>query len=172
MHSSALPHRRLHTHRDPEAARNALREAEEHELHERDRQKAQREALHLTGRLVVSVVFIVSAVVKAAEFDPQTAGNLGGVFWMSVIIELVCGALLGAGLFARQAALVLLLWLGVGLVFFHGDLSVEANRVFALANLGIAGGLFVMIAHGAGLLSVDRWLEEKREQRQDSSTTA
>jgi putative oxidoreductase len=165
MHSSALPHRRFQTHRDPEAAEQALHEAEAHQLAEKDRRAAQREAMHLAGRLIVSVVFIASAIVKASEFDPNTAGNLGGVFWMSVIIELVCGALLGAGLFARQAGLVLLLWLGVGLIFFHGDLSVETNRVFALANLGIAGGLFVLTAHGAGLLSVDRWLKDRRDAR-------
>jgi hypothetical protein len=57
----------------------------------------------------------------------------------------------------------MLVWLGVGILFFHGDLSIEVNRVFALANLGIAGALFGLIANGAGLSSVDRPLKGKRE---------
>jgi putative oxidoreductase len=161
MHSSALPRRHLQT---PEGAERALAEVEANELAEKDKAAAQREALHLAGRLTVAVVFLASAIVKAAAFDAATAGNLGGVFWISVVVELSCGALLAVGLFARRAALVLLLWVGVGLVFFHGDLTVEVNRVFALANLGIAGGLFVLIANGGGLLSLDRWREDRKQR--------
>ncbi|MBK7857081.1 MAG: DoxX family protein [Archangiaceae bacterium] len=165
MHSSALPQARYPAPHDADgvAPEPTVVDPEVDPLVERDRAHAQREALHLAGRLIVAAVFIVSAIVKAAAFDPATAGNLGAVFWVSVVVELGAGALLGAGLFTRKAALVLLLWLGVGLVFFHGDLSVEVNRVFALANLGIAGGLFVLIANGAGLLSLDRWLDDRRK---------
>ena len=163
MHSSALPHRRFQTHRDPEAAERALEDAEQERNNARDKLAAQREALYFAGRLILSAVFIVSAFVKAKGFDPTTAGNLGGIFWISIGLELVCGALLGVGLYTRKAAVVMLLWLGVGLVFFHGDLSLEVNRVFALANLGIAGALFGIVAHGAGLLSMDRWLSDRRE---------
>ena len=163
MHSSALPHRRFQTHRDPEAAERALEEAEAERLAEKDKRSAQREALHLAGRLILGCVFITSAVVKAIAFDAGTAGNLGGVFWLTIVLELVCGSLLAVGFHTRRAAIVMLVWLGVGLVFFHGDLSLEVNRVFALANLGIAAGLFGLIANGAGLLSVDRWLADRRE---------
>lgn len=163
MHSSALPHRRFQTHRDPEAAERALNEAELERNNEKDKVAAQREALHLAGRLILSAVFIVSAIVKASGFNPDTAGNLGGIFWLSIVLELVCGTLLAFGLYARKAALVMLLWIGVGIVFFHGDLSLEVNRVFALANLGIAGGLFCLVANGPGLLSLDRWLKDRRE---------
>ncbi len=163
MHSSALPHRRFQTHRDPEAAERALEDAEQERITEQEKRAAQREALHLAGRLILSAVFIVSAIVKAVAFDPETAGRLGGVFWSTIVLELVCGALIGVGLYTRKAAIVMLVWLGVGLIFFHGDLSLEVNRVFALANLGIAGALFGLIANGAGLLSVDRLLKDKRE---------
>src|SRR5688572_16827552 len=134
MHSSALPHRRFNTHRDPEAAQAALDEADAAELVEADKVVARREALYLAGRLIVAGVFLVSALVKAMAFDSSQSGSLGGVFWLSVLLEVACGVLLAAGLFARRAALVLLLWLGVGIIFFHGDLTLEVNRVFALAN--------------------------------------
>ena len=163
MHSSTLPHRRFQTHRDPEAAERALNDAEAERINEKDNKKAQREAMHLAGRIILAAVFIVSAIVKASWFNPDAAGSLGGVFWLSIVLELVCGALLAVGLYARKAALVMLLWIGVGIVFFHGDLSLEVNRVFALANLGIAGGLFGLVANGGGLLSVDRLLKDRRE---------
>ena len=118
---------------------------------------ARDEALHLAGRVAVAMVFMASAVAKGMAFEPEGAGRLEGVFWVSVGLELVCGGLLLVGLWARPAAVVLLLWIGVGVVFFHGDLSAEVNRVFTLANVAIAGGLFVLVAHGGGLLSLDRW---------------
>src|SRR5262249_4128425 len=127
-----------------------------------DNQLARHEAVHLCGRLTVAIVFIASAVAKGASFDPEVAGRLGAVFWLSVVLELVCGALLLFGLWSRRAATVLLLWIGVGVVFFHGDLSVDVNRVFTLANVAIGGGLFVLVAHGGGMLSLDHLLEQRR----------
>ena len=122
---------------------------------------ARREAAYLAGRLLLASVFIVSAVLKGLSYDAAAAGALGGVFWLTLVLELACGGLLALGLYARPAALVMLVWISVGLLFFHGDLAVETHRVLALANLGIAGGLFVFVANGAGLLSLDRWLRRR-----------
>jgi putative oxidoreductase len=162
MHSSALPSRRIHIHHDPEAAQAAVEEAEADAATEYERLAAKREALYVAGRLTVAIVFIGSAVAKAAAFDAVTFPGNGGAFWMSIFLELGCGALLAIGLFARRAALALLLWLGVGVVFFHGDLTIDINRAFMMANLAIAGGLFVFVAHGGGLLSIDHWREQRR----------
>jgi putative oxidoreductase len=122
--------------------------------------------LHLLGRVLIAAVFVISAVAKAATFDPEASGLLLAVFWASVALELVAGLLLAAGLWSRKAALVLLVWIGIGIVFFHGDLSVDANRVFTLANVAIAGGLFVLVAQGGGLFSLDHWREVRRLARQ------
>jgi putative oxidoreductase len=172
MPSAALPRRRIHALRSPASAERALAEtperaeqenlAEQEGLAEQDKAAAQREALHLAGRLTLAGVFLTSAWMKAAAYDPAAAGRLGSVFGLSLAVELTCGAFLALGWFTRRAALVLLLWVGVGVVFFHGDLNLELNRVFALANVGIAGGLFVLIANGDGLLSLDRWLKNRR----------
>ncbi len=123
--------------------------------------RARREALLLAGRLFIAGVFLGSALVKGRSFDPDSAGAWGGLFWVTVLLELGCGGLLALGLYARQAAVTLLVWLTVGLVFFHGDLDVEVNRVFALANLGIAGALCMFLARGPGLLSLDHWLSAR-----------
>ncbi|MBL8950824.1 MAG: DoxX family protein, partial [Myxococcaceae bacterium] len=105
------------------------------------------------------------AVLKGASYDANSSGGLEGLFWVTVLLELCCGGLLALGLFARQAGVVMMVWLAVGLVFFHGDLTVMVNRVFALANLGIAGGLFMFVAHGPGVLSVDHWLSTRQANR-------
>jgi putative oxidoreductase len=116
------------------------------------------------GRLIISFVFIVSALTKALSFHDLTREGGGLVLWLSIAVELIAGSLLALGLQARRAATVLLIWLGIATLFFHGDLTLEADRALALANLAICGALFCFIAHGGGLLSVDQF------QRRHSSS--
>jgi len=134
-------------------------------------ERARTEALVLAGRLLLAAVFLGSAVLKGAAFDPESAGAWGGLFWVTVLLELACGGLLALGLYAKRAALVMLVWLAVGLVCFHGDMAAEVNRVFALANLGVAGGLCFFVAHGPGLLSLDRWLSTRAANRLNDAAT-
>jgi putative oxidoreductase len=134
-------------------------------------ERARKEALVLAGRLLLAAVFLGSAVLKGAAFDPESAGGWGGLFWVTVLLELTCGGLLALGLYAKRAALVMLVWLAVGLVFFHGDMTAEVNRVFALANLGVAGGLCFFVAHGPGLLSLDHWLSTRAANRLNDAAT-
>ena len=115
MHSSALPHRRFQTHRDPAAAERALQDAEAAALAERDQLSARREALYLAGRLVVASVFLVSAVVKAASYDGANADMLGTVFWVSVVLELalfgiVPSAVSQAGIVVTCAGVAMVAW--------------------------------------------------------------
>jgi uncharacterized membrane protein YphA (DoxX/SURF4 family) len=145
--------RRFHGHHDPEAAAFELEQTEVHRLAEAERARARREALYVAGRLIIAFVFIVGALTRAFSFSAQGGG---AIVWLSIAIELIAGALLALGLQARRAATVLLIWLGLGTVFFHGDLSQEVDRALALANLAVCGALFAFVAYGGGLLSVDR----------------
>lgn len=151
--------RRFHGHRDADAAALALEEAAAQRLAERERRRARREALYVTGRLLIGFVFIVSALAKAFSFRDLAGEGSGVVLWAAIAIELIAGTLLALGLQARRAAAVLLGWLALATLFFHGDLSNESERALALANLAMCGALFAFIAHGGGLLSVDRMRE-------------
>ena len=152
--------RRFHGHHDSEAAARELEAQRLHELAEDERLRARQEALYVTGRLVVAFVFIVSALSKALSFREDG----GAVLWLSIAIELIAGAMLALGLQARRAATVLLVWLGLGTLFFHGDLNLDADRALTLANVAMCGALFVFVAYGGGLLSVDQF------QRRHSSS--
>jgi putative oxidoreductase len=148
----------VHAHHDPDAAQWALEQDEQEELREADRVKARQEALYMGGRLIIALVFVTGALAKALAF--REAG--GGLFvWLTIALELIAGSLLGLGLFARRAAIALLCWTGIGVVFFHGDLTVDINRAFLLCNLAMGGALFVLAAHGGGMLSLDRVLDKR-----------
>jgi len=148
--------RRFHGHHDADAAARELEEAQAQQRDAEERRHARREALYVTGRLLIGFVFIVSALAKAFSFRDLTDDGGGVVLWASIAVELISGTLLALGLQARRAATVLLVWLGLATLFFHGDLSVDSERALALANLAMCGALFVFIAHGGGVLSVDR----------------
>ena len=46
-----------------------------------------------------------------------------------------------------------------------GDLRVAMNHGFAAYNLGLAGGLLLLAAFGAGKHSLDAWLARRAERR-------
>jgi putative oxidoreductase len=154
--------------RSPEAVERALAREESRRLTEQDERRARTEALYVSGRLLIALVFLMSAGVKAASFDDTAAPGMNTLFWLSITVELVAGSMLALGLYARRAALVLLVWIGIGVLFLHGDLGDAVNRAFTLANLAIGGGLFVLVSHGAGMLSVDHWLHRRDLARQAS----
>jgi putative oxidoreductase len=148
--------RRFHGHHDADAAARELEEAQAQRDAEQQRIRARREALYVSGRLLIGFVFIVSALAKAFSFRDLTADGGGVVLWAAIAVELIAGTLLALGLQARRAATVLLTWLAIATLFFHGDLANESDRALALANLAMCGALLAFIAHGGGLLSVDR----------------
>lgn len=172
MFSAKLAHRRSPAHPDSESAQRALDEAEAEALTEHEKRRALREALYVAGRLIIALVFIGGALAKAQAFDANLAGRLGGLFWASIALQAVAGALLAVGLFTRRAAVALLVWQTVAILFLHGDLAVDVNRIFTLANLGLAGGLMAMVARGGGLLSLDHWLSRTEPKRLSAPVTA
>ena len=100
----------VHAHHDPVAAQWALAQDEEERVREDDRKKARAEALYLTGRVVIALVFVTGALAKAFTFRDSGGGLMT---WLTIALELIAGMLLGLGLFARRAAVALLCWTGI-----------------------------------------------------------
>lgn len=72
--------------------------------------------------------------------------------------ELACGALLIAGLATRLAALPLMVVMTVAIVTAKRDEIASASDLFALSEFLIIVVLAMLVAHGAGALSLDRAL--------------
>ncbi len=117
----------------------------------------------LLGRLFISAVFIWSAIVEiinpsAAIHKIESAGiAYPGLAYAVVIAVLGVGsASLVIGWRARLAALALLIYLAPATYFFHFDFGSKAQIIHTLKNLGLAGGLLLVMAAGPGKFSVDK----------------
>jgi putative oxidoreductase len=122
----------------------------------------------LLGRVLLALIFLVSGVGKV--MDP--AGTLGYMnsahlpaaqllLWASAVVETGAGLALVLGWKARWGAAALFLWMIPVTAVFHnpwaGDPSQAGMQmIHLLKNLGIIGGLLMLLAFGPGGWSVDR----------------
>jgi putative oxidoreductase len=155
-------------HHDPQSAQLAvtLYEAEQRQLHHQQQRRSAQ--LYAIGRMLVSTLFITSALAKLVDYD-ATLAALDGVVAapalllpLAIAVELIGGALLFAGIQVRRVGAGLIAWLVAVTLFVHYDLSNPLNRSFALANLAFAGALLMVVAHGAGALSFERILLRRK----------
>jgi putative oxidoreductase len=122
----------------------------------------------LAGRVLLAGLFLWSAYAKLVYMD----GNVGYMkaygmpaaellIWPALLLELAGGAMLLLGWKARWAALALVLFTIPATFIFHAYWGVPADQVLNqqihfMKNLAILGGLFSVIAHGAGRIALDR----------------
>ncbi len=122
----------------------------------------------LLGRVLLSGIFIASGVQKLMYWE-QTAEYMRSE-GMSAVTLLLAGAViveLGGGLavllgwWSRLAAFILIAFLVPTSLIFHDfwaydDPEVAMNQMqHFMKNLTIMGGLFMVVAHGPGRISVD-----------------
>jgi putative oxidoreductase len=116
----------------------------------------------LIGRILLAVIFIVSGIGKVMDPAPAAA-MLSGVglpanWALGVgIFEIVTGVLLAIGLMTRLVALVLFVYVGLTILFFHNAWGDPAQQVNALKNLAIMGGMLMVFAYGQMRWSYDHW---------------
>jgi putative oxidoreductase len=84
----------------------------------------------------------------------------GVLVWGAVVVELGVGLCLMAGLLARWAALILAAYtLTLGLIFHAYWLAPAAEarfeRIIFFNHLSVIGGMLIVVAFGAGCLSLD-----------------
>ncbi len=149
-------------HHGAEAAALAVKEEEARQRALREAERRRYTQIHVVGRVLMAAVFIVSGVSKITSFDAtraamDTVGIASPTLFLNIAIgiELVCGAFLLAGYRVRGTAVTLAVYLAALTLLVHGDFSVAANRSFAIANVGLIGGLIGLVSHGAGMWSAD-----------------
>jgi putative oxidoreductase len=137
-------------------------------------------AAYTLGRIFIPIVFLVTGIQKVmniGEIAQMLAANgvpvpdevvpyLGGIpkyealGYLIAAIEIICGLMVLIGLKARWAALVLIVFTACTIIFVHHFWDMQGaamiqNRLDALKNLSIMGGLLLIVAVGAGPSSVD-----------------
>ncbi|HEY0906185.1 MAG TPA: DoxX family protein [Methylophilus sp.] len=119
-------------------------------------------AASVAGRVLLSHIFIISGLSKAAN----PAGTIGYIqsvgapmpemaFAIALFVELVLGIALLVGYKTRLAAAGIAVFTVATAFMFHNNMADQIQQIMFLKNLTIVGGLLMMIAFGPGALSVD-----------------
>ena len=121
----------------------------------------------LAGRILMALIFVVSAFGKITTIDATVAAMAGKgmplahvLVWGAIAIELAGSALLIAGWHTRWAALALIVFLIPATLYFHNYWAYPAEQVrnqrnHFMKNVTILGALVFVMGMGAGPLSVD-----------------
>jgi putative oxidoreductase len=121
----------------------------------------------LIGRILMSIVFIVSGLFKFINFTETvefvTAKHIplpGVALACAALLEMLGGLSILAGFRTRIAAWLLALYLIPATVMFHNfwrmsGMEQQDNIAHFLKNLAIMGGLLILAANGPGGLSVE-----------------
>jgi putative oxidoreductase len=119
-------------------------------------------ALPLIGRILVAIIFIMSAIGKLAA-PGATEGYIAAVglpapllaYIVALTIELGGGVLLVVGYRTKVVAALLAVYCVVTGLVFHHALGDQNQMIHFLKNLAMAGGLLQIVAFGPGRIGLD-----------------
>ena len=115
----------------------------------------------LAGRIFLSVLFALSGLGKIGAYAGTAAYmssfSVPGALLPVVIAVEVLGALaIILGWQTRVAALLLAGYSLLAALIFHNNFANQIDMIMFLKNVSIAGGFLLLVANGAGPLSLDR----------------
>ncbi len=121
----------------------------------------------LAGRSLLSVLFLLSGVGKISAYAATAAymSSVGvpGVLLPVVIATEVLGAIaIVLGWQTRVSALLLAGYSLLAALIFHTNFADQIEMIMFLKNVSIAGGFLLLVANGAGPLSLDRRLGKQQ----------
>jgi putative oxidoreductase len=115
----------------------------------------------LAGRVLLASLFLLSGLSKLGAYT-ATAGYMSAFGVPSALLPAVIATeVLGAiaiilGWQTRAAAGLLAVFSVLTAITFHTNFGDQIQMIMFLKNVSIAGGFLLLVANGAGPLSVDR----------------
>lgn len=114
----------------------------------------------LLGRTLISLMFLTSGIGKitgyaATQSYMDSVGVPGSLLPLVIIVEVVGAIAVIVGWRTRWAAAALAGFCIVSALLFHADFSDQSQMINFMKNISIAGGFLVIVAFGAGPLSLD-----------------
>ena len=114
----------------------------------------------LIGRILISLVFLLSGVNKIINYDDtfmwmedyEVAGNL---LIPTIILEIVAPILIIIGYQVRISAVLLGMFCIATAIIFSSDFSDQMQIVGFLKNLGLAGGFLFLAINGSRKYSIE-----------------
>ena len=115
----------------------------------------------LLGRILISLMFLTSGLGKitgyaATQGYMETVGVPGLLLPLVIVVEVVGAIAVIVGWRTRWAAAALAGFCIVSALLFHADFSDQSQMISFMKNISIAGGFMVIVAFGAGPLSLDK----------------
>jgi putative oxidoreductase len=128
----------------------------------------------LAARVCLSAVYLYSGFAKLLDLPAGLAEVTGlglpasGLFLaLTILVQIGGGLMVLGGLWTRLAAFVLLGFTVVATALAHNPLGLagtefQRQATTSLEHLAIAGGFLLLIAAGAGPISIDGWIARRR----------
>jgi len=114
----------------------------------------------ITGRIMLAAIFLMAGISKVGAYSATQAymvsqGVPGILLPLVIGLEIVGALLLIAGWKVRYVALALAFFSVASAFIFHFNFSDQIQSIMFMKNIAIAGGLLIIVSHGAGKLSLD-----------------
>ena len=115
----------------------------------------------LAGRILLASIFLISGLGKIGSYT-ATAGYMdatgipGELLPVVIAFEALAAIALVVGWKTRPTALLLAGFTLLSGLVFHSNFADQMQMIMFLKNIAIAGGLLLLVANGAGPLSLDR----------------
>ena len=121
-----------------------------------------RDILMVFGRVLMSAIFIQAGLSELIHLG-GTVGYFKSLglplpwvtVWIVLAVELVGGVAILVGHRTRLAATILGFFSFAAGLIGHFDIGDSMQMQMLMKDIAISGGLFYLVAHGAGLLSLD-----------------
>jgi putative oxidoreductase len=117
--------------------------------------------IELAGRVLLAAIFLLSGVGKLGAYSATAAymssAGVPGALLPAVIATEVMGSLgIMLGWKTRTVAVLLAGFSLLSAIFFHRNFADQEQMINFLKDVSIAGGFLLLVANGAGSLSIDR----------------
>jgi putative oxidoreductase len=116
----------------------------------------------VAGRVLISLIFLISGIQKIGDYagtvqEIQSAGLPFPVlaYIVAVIVEIGVALAVLLGFRTRLAAAVMCVYTLAAALSFHAHFADPNQAIHFWKNIAIAGGFLMIVAFGAGALSID-----------------
>lgn len=112
----------------------------------------------LIGRIFISMIFVYQAFMYFSQSAASTFLSIGEV------VALVLGSILVlTGYRAKLGAILLLVLLIPRMTLYFMEFHIAQNKELFMYNIGLIGGLFVILANGSGRYSIKKLLARAKK---------
>jgi putative oxidoreductase len=127
----------------------------------KERNTTLESSAELVGRILLASLFLLSGVSKLGAYGAtaaymSSAGVPGALLPAVIAVELLGSLAVIVGWKTRIAAALLAGFSLLAAFLFHNNFADQIQMIMFLKNVSIAGGCLLLVANGAGAISLDR----------------